>query len=150
MDCPTWYETFDLGRWKYRLTEPQSFHGIARHPAGTVHIIGATPKRPHLATLHHSGILTIHPGYAWDGATSAPDLTKLQRAVVLHDLLCQCCESPDWHLTRFQCDRLFYREARQSAPILAPFYYAGIRIGGQLHRAMNPPGDWQSVTICPV
>jgi hypothetical protein len=141
-----WFETSSLGRYRYRLTRAVFFN-IPAHPGGRLEIRSWNPARQHLATLSVDGVLAILPGYAWDGATSAPDIRKLQRAVVLHDLCCQCCEAEHWHLSRLTCDRLFLREARKEAPILAPLYYAGIRIGGNFHRWANPPELEQTVRI---
>jgi hypothetical protein len=146
-DAPTWYEVDPMGRYRYRLTETIHFIGIRRHPAGTVEIQSANPKRQRLGILEHTGVLTMFPGYASDGATSAPDVQKLMRAIFLHDILCQCCTNPDWHMTRFECDREFLTEGIIAAPIRAKLYYGFIRVGGGLHQLFNLPSDEEKVRI---
>lgn len=142
-----WYSRNLFHRWPYGLTRPVHYR---------VRAIGAAYDfcrcaRPGIPLARYSldGILTILPGYRWDGATFAPDVAKLMRAVLLHDFLCQLVGRPDWPIGRIEADRCFYTEARKDAPVLAAIYYAGIRIGGGVHRAFNPPTAEETLLIRP-
>jgi hypothetical protein len=132
---PDWYQENDFpGRFRYTVTRP-------------VHFLLAELKddydikslKGNVLAIVRDQLLSILPGYSFDGATSAPDIKRLMRGVVLHDILCQLCECPGWPMTRFAADKAFYRVAREDAPLIATVYYAGIRIGGHLHRFFNPP-----------
>lgn len=72
------------------------------------------------------------------------------RAVVLHDLLCQLCDVPGWPISRLAADRAFFAEARKISPLLGTLYFACIRVGGGLHRAINPPTPSEILFIRPV
>ena len=147
MNAPDWYSVDVFYRWPYGLERPVHYRLRKLGGAFTFHrMVG--PAIP-LARYSVDGILTILPGYRWDGATFAPDIAKLMRAVLLHDFLCQICERAEWPIRRFEADRCFYTEARKDAPVLAAIYYAGIRIGGGLHRAFNPPTPEETLIIRP-
>lgn len=74
----------DISNYNYRLTrEVKRYVGI--HPeedidTGYIH-------------LSRGGFLTIRPGYVWDGATGARDTKTILPASLVHDALCQLCNS---------------------------------------------------------
>ncbi len=45
--------------------------------------------------LETSGELTIKEGYAWDGATFAPDIPSIMRGSLIHDALYQLMRRPE-------------------------------------------------------
>lgn len=145
MNPPDWYSTDVYYRWLYGLERPVHYRLRKLPAAFTFHRV-ACPAII-LARYSINGIMTILPGYRWDGATFAPDVAKLMRAVLLHDFLCQLCERPEWPIKRFEADRYFHTEAKKEAPFLATIYYAGIRIGGGLHRRFNPPTSEETLII---
>jgi hypothetical protein len=133
----TWYRIRPgAPKHRYEVTVPQAY--VVPELTRDVEIYGTTSGHPLLARSS-SRILSIRKGYTFDGATCAPDAPSLMPAFLVHDLLCQLCEIPGWPISRFQADRIFYREARKLAPFLAAVYYTGIRFGGGLHRALVPP-----------
>jgi hypothetical protein len=145
---PHWYRYDPAApRWKYIVTRPVHFYlpGLD----GDYGIFDA--KGETQLSIVHRHFLSILPGYAFDGATYAPDVKKLMKAVALHDFLCQAAlQHPEnWPISRAQADREFLLEGLITAPILARIYYAGIRVGGLLHRTLFPPGPEDSLTIIP-
>ena len=137
-----WYEETSLSEaWRYRVIQTIAFPNVGRqieiYRPYNIHALDG----PRIADLTPEYGVRIHPGYCFDGATLAPDCRDLFPAIVLHDLLCQCSRQypRDWPISRFQADRAFLREGIMHAPLRARFYYAGIRIGGAIHRAMGNP-----------
>ena len=144
---PYWCEATGLRPWRYRVREEIAFLVDGWRRNATVHGQDGTC----LAVWQAWGMVTILPGYAFDGATCAPDIAKLMPAVVLHDLLCQCCQVPGFPMRRAEADLCFFREAEKTAPVLAAIYYAGIRAGGGVHRALTrrAAGDVVTITYYP-
>lgn len=70
-----------------------------RHPGGTYELsekytiqTDIYPKRNQIdtrsgVTLNQNGLLVIHPGYTWDGATGGIDTDNFMRASLVHDAL---------------------------------------------------------------
>lgn len=74
----------DFHRYTYRLSrEVRRYIGIHPHEDVDTGYI----------RLSRSGWLTIKPGYAWDGATGAKDTKTILPASLVHDALCQLCNS---------------------------------------------------------
>ena len=80
------------------------------------------------------GVLAIHAGYAWDGASGPViDRPSVMRASLIHDALYQLIR--EGHLSikfRDQCDRLFKRLCIEDGTnkFLAHIYYLGLKYAG--------------------
>ncbi len=71
----------DASNYKYQLVEDWLTH---------TGILGAAARIPGFITLAHDGVLTVHRGYAWDGASGPTIDTKSSiRASLAHDAIYQ-------------------------------------------------------------
>lgn len=104
-------------------------------------------RSPYLR-LEPTGCLTIMNGYAWDGATWAPDLRSVVRASLVHDALYQLMRSGKINrLWKDTVDNDFLRIMREDgAGWLARIYYRGMRLGT---RIFNIPGKPREILQAP-
>jgi hypothetical protein len=118
-------------RYPYRLIQPLQVRldapWLPIHPTITFLSQGKT-----IATLKDN-VLTIHSGYAIDGASGAPLDEHILLEVFLHDLFYQFgqCTGAPW--TRRQADQLFLQLMRLHNFPLARTYYHAVRFFGWLH-----------------
>ncbi len=68
------------GDYKYQLKKSYVIH---------IPISLSNPIHTDFICLETSGELTIKEGYAWDGATCAPDIPSIMRGSLVHDALYQ-------------------------------------------------------------
>ena len=75
-------------------------------------------------------VIHIREGYAWDGATCAPDFPDVIVASLCHDVLCQFREVPCFPLTKSQIDNIF-RDLMPSTFYFRWVYWGTVRaLGG--------------------
>lgn len=88
-------------------------------------------------SLLDTGLLTIHAGYAWDGASGPAINTKtIMRASLVHDALYQLIrEGVIPFEARAQADRLFHQIALEDGmwPLRAWWMYQAVRVFGGLY-----------------
>ena len=92
----------------YTLTRALSFATNVRPPFAIV---------MHYAALNQDGLLTLRPGFSWDGPSGpCPALICLMRASAGHDAFCRMIRAGSLpkKLQR-RVDRFFYRIAREDA-----------------------------------
>lgn len=87
------------------------------------------------------GLLTVHAGYTWNGASCWPDHPRLWRATMFHDALCQamqcrCCPC-DWPTAA----DVFGAIAREDGYKLAGLVRWGVRWLGGLLDVAGVPDD---------
>lgn len=115
--------------------------------------IPQSPFRCPYVVLGTGGELNIYQGYAWDGATGAPDTKSVMRASLIHDALYQCMREYPTVFSplggyRKSADKLFRKICIQdglSRPI-AWIYYIVIRFLG---RKKALPGGSRKVITAP-
>lgn len=91
--------------WKYELVEPLAVQTAIKQSLGLV--IAYNGKM--LADLEPTGLLTIYPGYAWDGATCAIDTPDFMTASLVHDVLYQMIRLGKLHMSmRKAADQALY------------------------------------------
>lgn len=142
-----WYQESELGKYRYTVVLP--IHFLVPELRLNYDITRPHEDGDKLAIVRDS-IFTILPGYAFDGATGGPDFECLMREFALHDALCQLDEVPEWPISRFHADRIFFREAKKANLPLAIIYYTAIRMGGEIHKFFNPPTPADGIEVHPV
>lgn len=120
-------------RYKYTLTEDAHFRigkllkqGQASDAWGRVFMSWVGDR------------LTIHKGYAWDGATCWFDSADNMAATLLHDALYQLSSASNSPFTRAESDRYFRQ--LQSSRFQAHLTYLGVRLFGSFFWG-NAPAD---------
>lgn len=99
-----------------------------------------------LLRISSRGLLTVHAGYCWNGASCWPDHPRLWRATMFHDALCQamqcaCCPC-DWPTAA----AIFQGIAKEDGYALAGLVGWGVRwLGGALN-VVGVPGDAPAFT----
>jgi hypothetical protein len=84
----------------------------------------------------------VRSGYAWDGASCAPDFPDVIVASCLHDALCQFRDVPCFPLSKSQIDRAFLDEMPQRF-VFRRIYWGAVRLFGGVYATFagkNPPG----------
>lgn len=73
------------------------------------------------------GVLSIYPGYAWDGMTCAPDWCP--EASLVHDFGCQArtCAGFRAAVPQRDVDRVFREVMRERGFVLWPVYWLTVR-----------------------
>ncbi len=77
----------------YELTEVYSYMGLVKPTFTVVH---------KFYTIHTTGLIVIHVGYRWDGATGIPDNKYNIRASAVHDVYCQAMADKLLPMKRFR------------------------------------------------
>lgn len=116
------YELTGHPKWKYKLVEDE---------ITLTNIYGVDYEDKYIK-LTTQGELTTKAGYAWDGATKAPDY-KAERASLVHDALYQLFwKGKINQRQRKKADELFYKICRQDGVswIRAKIYYYAVRVFG--------------------
>lgn len=129
-----WYKKTDHPKWKYVLIEKMRF----QLPVSYIELDIFSDKGELLAHLDCSGLLTIYPGYAWDGATCALDFKSALRATLIHDIMCQLVNHDHWTYDRFEADLLFFETAKKDRFVFARVYFYGVAVFGILHTICFP------------
>ncbi len=123
---PVWCVLTKHPKWRFKVVTRLTLNTTV---LGCNLEVRATSTGARLATLDPEGLLTIYPGYHFDGATMAPDLVVLMRAVVFHDLMCQCAGHPLWPFRRSDGDWWFMEVAAEDKhELLGAVYFLGIRL----------------------
>lgn len=83
-------------------------------------------------------LVIVRKGYAWDGATMAPDLPGVVLASCIHDALLQFRDVPCFPLSKAQIDKVFRDEM---PPRLAVrwIYWGAVRAFGGIYGAVRKP-----------
>lgn len=81
-------------------------------------------------------LAVVHSGYAWDGASCAPDFPDVVIASCLHDALLQFSGAPCFPLTKSQIDRAFLDEM-PSGFVFRRAYWAAVRAFGGVYAALS-------------
>lgn len=79
-------------------------------------------------------VAIVRAGYAWDGASCAPDFPDVVIASCLHDALLQFHHVPCFPLTKAQIDRAFLDEMPRGF-LFRRIYWAAVRAFGGLYAA---------------
>ena len=79
--------------------------------------------------IFENGIIIVSKGYAWDGATAAPDFKGTYFATLLHDALYQFLDKGN-PLTRKEIDDIFLKIMQRDGFKLAKVYYRAVRLLG--------------------
>ena len=120
------YERIEHPRYKYRLTQECVIGlGLEGRPASIRGYI----------TLWEDGLLSINPGYCWDGASGpAIDSANFMRGSLVHDALYQLIREKQLRqeFRRF-ADLILYRIVREDgmSPVRALWVWAGVRLFGR-------------------
>lgn len=141
---PDWCKPSGYPRWPYEVHTTLTYQ--LRPQPRACSIYSLTPSQV-LATLRRDGTLSIHPGYCFGGAMLAPDVPALFRAQVLHDLLSQCCEYPDFPIDRSDVDNYFLAEAVRDGAPLAHVYPIGTRACGWVRSMVYPTRPDEGINI---
>lgn len=78
--------------------------------------------------ITEDGNIFIPKGYAWDGATSAPDFKETYYPTLVHDVLYQFLW--DTPMTRKEIDDLFLKQMLEEGFKMAHIYYRAVRLFG--------------------
>ena len=129
-----------MGKWKYVLEHTEMWW--SPRMAGATDV--ALRHRGHLwASITASGTLTIHRGYASDGATCAPDLKSVLPATRVHDVLCQWGDllAERGRLAPRTANRLFFEKMAADGvhPLIAVVYWLGTAVFRPLFHGL---GRW--------
>lgn len=110
-------------KWKYLLSHPMQYAVPASWPRAEYY----TLNNKLIANII-AGVLTILPGYAWDGMTCAPDWCL--EASLIHDFGCQArtCDVFRQHVSQNDVDNLFKDVMKECGFILWPVYYSAVRV----------------------
>ena len=125
-----------LPNWKYELAEEYQVQlPPALHPELGIHT--------EFLALTSSGILSIAPGYAYDGASGPTVDTKSSlRGALVHDALYQLMRGKflDYKVHRKPTDKLFYRIIREDGmnPLRAYLWYRAVRRCGKKFTKPQP------------
>lgn len=125
-----WYKKIKGSRYKYEVTKKRVFKTKIR-PGLKIQF----PPTSSLISLDPKGILTISPGYRWDGADFFPDVKEVMRASLAHDALYQLIRQKllkkKW---RKSSDRLFRRLCIEDGldKLVAEICYLALRLVGQV------------------
>ncbi|MEE2731178.1 MAG: hypothetical protein VYA55_10175 [Pseudomonadota bacterium] len=114
--------------YKYQLEEACLIH---------TPILPSQPIDTYYIQLQTNGDLVLAKGYAWDGASGAPDVPSFMRASLVHDALYQLMRNDylDREIHRKPADRLMRRMCLQDGmnPLLAAVAYGFVRALGEPH-----------------
>lgn len=118
-----------MGKWKYALKHDCQWH--SPRLAGATNVVMRF-RGQEFARLTGNGALIVRRGYAWDGATSAPDLKSVLNATLLHDVLCQWGRllKRSGRITRKTTDRVFFEKMVYdgASPMIAFIYWLGVTL----------------------
>lgn len=81
-------------------------------------------------------IAIVKSGYAWDGASCAPDFPDVVIASCLHDALCQFQDVPCFPLSKSQIDRAFLDEMPRRF-VFRRVYWGAVRAFGGVYKALS-------------
>jgi hypothetical protein len=87
-------------------------------------------------------LAVVKKGYAWDGASCAPDFPDVIIPSCLHDALLQFADAPCFPLSKSQIDRAFLDEMPQRF-VFRRIYWGAVRLFGGVYATFagkNPPG----------
>lgn len=119
------------GSWGWVTSRETTFALPALKCGGSYEFLCAGKTWGSLRNRAGLPVLTIAKGYAFDGATCAPDFERVMPAVLVHDFLYQFLETgvgEPW--TRKDADLALLFLARQCRFRLAWIYYAAVRVFG--------------------
>ncbi len=112
MKCITYRSGYD-----YQLKE--DYHDdIGIEPPSDIESndkITVAGKKIPFIKLHANGSLIIKSGYAWDGATGAPDVPSNMRATLVHDALYQLMRNKKLDRDKYKeaADRLLQKHCKE-------------------------------------
>lgn len=133
-NIPYWCEFSGNDEWRYVLKEQMTFDLFPQY----VNISIQTTEGKELAKLHKDGKLVIYPGYCWDGATCAPDFPEVLRATLIHDIMCQLNNQPDWPYMRDDADYEFRRVSREDKFKFRLIYFVAVLLFGMIKEYLFP------------
>lgn len=81
-------------------------------------------------------LAVVKAGYAWDGASCAPDFPDVIVASCLHDALCQFLHVPCFPLSKLQVDRAFLDEMPRRF-VFRRIYWGAVRVFGGVYAAVK-------------
>lgn len=142
--APLFYRKTGDRKWPYEVIAPMHFRLGQFDEDYFVH---AKSTGQLLGTLKADGLLTVFPGYRFDGATFAPDIKSMMRSILLHDFLCQCCEHHLWPIDRYEADLWFHTLGLIDKASYISAYYSVVRALGGVHRFFFPPQPARGITI---
>lgn len=110
-----------MSKYKYTLKEDYHYDLGITLPKS---FIGMSNEKPYMM-ISPEGLLTVFKGYAWDGATSAPDYPEIYYATLVHDALYQFL--PKTPMSRKQIDDIFLKMMLENNFKYARIYYRAVR-----------------------
>ena len=116
-----------MSKYKYILEE--DFHYQLEGIRLEKDFMGKDKKGRLWVFITQNGILGILKGYAWDGATLAPDYPEIYEATLVHDALYQFLER-GMPLSRKQIDDIFLKMMENQNFKYAKIYYRAVRLFG--------------------
>lgn len=152
----------DVAKWLYRIDANYTWTSPYGQDADYAFFDGRGRLR---LLIERNGAITVTHGYTWNGCSPKLRVLDLlfgtpegvvnartgQRktyfASLVHDALYQFL-ADDLPLTRAQADRCFLLLMRESAFLLAPLYWAFVRVfGGIVHFATRRWRDWDGTRM---
>lgn len=115
-------------KWKYILEAPLQIKlNSITNLKGVFWSVGS--RKPTKLAFINKDLLTIQPGYAWDGATCAPDFPGVMRASLVHDAELQFLQIPEYsqYRTVYLIDRLFFDLMKEDKFPLKEIYFSAVR-----------------------
>lgn len=149
-----------MGIWKYRL-KADFIHDTGVAPEfgawQTPELLFADEAGIYWLSIHVSGRVTVHSGYAWDGCSpkfrlfgklwGVSDGSVNPRtgypytydASLVHDAMYQFIDHPNMPYSKATIDLIFYRMLQQAGFRYAWLYYAAVKyLGGVYRKLANP------------
>ena len=83
-------------------------------------------------------LIIVRKGYAWDGASMAPDFPDVALASCIHDALIQASQTPCFPLSKRQIDKVFLDEMPRRFKFRG-VYFAAVRTFGGIYGAVKKP-----------
>lgn len=120
-----------MAKYKYILKEDYHYDlGIKLQKS----FVGMSEGKAYM-TISPAGILTVFEGYAWDGATLAPDYAEIYYATLVHDALYQFL--PNTPMSRKAIDDIFLKMMQENNFKYAKIYYRAVRWFGGIFVALT-------------
>jgi len=121
------------GDWNYVTTKTFTFNLVSRDIKDGQYLCYSKDKLIG-AIQSYSGvvIITVLSGYAFDGASLAPDFDSVMVGVIAHDFCYQFLNTPNFPINRSQADGLLRDYSTNG--FLGNIYWGAVRVFGGIYR----------------